>query len=178
MCHEGQHRQAVHTAVQAFEKRLWPHQHALRQFENALNPELLMKLEDRGLDLDRLWDMSASEIGSLLRHPAAGKTIAACLEAFPALQLDAQLQPITRSICCLHLCISPSLLSSLKTSRTKPSHLHVPWVLWGKNLAHSLHACIALSEGRSFPVVASPSGSTQYEPVRYVWGCGSSSLLL
>jgi activating signal cointegrator complex subunit 3 len=82
--------------VQAFEKRLWPHQHALRQFEHALNPELLMKLEDRGLDLDRLWDMEASEIGSLLRHPAAGKTIAACLEAFPALQLDAQLQPITR----------------------------------------------------------------------------------
>lgn len=87
---------------QAFEKRLWPHQHALRQFEHALSPELLMKMEDRGLELDRLWDMDASEIGSILRHPAAGKNIAACLEAFPALQLDAQLQPITR--CALSTC--------------------------------------------------------------------------
>lgn len=82
--------------VQAFERRLWPHAHALRQFEHALAPELLMKLEDRGLDLDRLWDMEAADIGALLRHPAAGKSIAACLEAFPALQLDAVLQPITR----------------------------------------------------------------------------------
>lgn len=65
-----------------------------------------MKLEDRGLDLDRLWDMEASEIGSLLRHPAAGKTIAACLEAFPALQLDAQLQPITRCIRAPRSCTS------------------------------------------------------------------------
>ncbi|CAL8464110.1 g3645 [Coccomyxa elongata] len=96
------------TLCKAFEKRLWPHQHALRQFENALNPELLMKLEDRGLDLDRLWDMEASEIGSLVRHPAAGKTIAACLEAFPALQLDAQLQPITRTVLRVQVTVQPT----------------------------------------------------------------------
>ena len=41
--------------MQCFERRLWPHQHALRQFEGALAPELLHKLEERGLDLDRLW---------------------------------------------------------------------------------------------------------------------------
>ncbi len=81
---------------QAFERRLWPHQQPLRQFEGELKPELLMKIEDRNLDLDRLWDMSASDIGSLLRHPAAGDRIYRCLEAFPALQLDAQLHPITR----------------------------------------------------------------------------------
>ena len=84
-----------------------------------------MKLEDRGLDLDRLWDMEASEIGSLLRHPAAGKTIAACLEAFPALQLDAQLQPITRctSVCVSALAVVPSLL-------TIEGLLHVLEALW------------------------------------------------
>ena len=41
-------------AGQAFERRLWQHQHALRQFEHTLAPELLAKLEDRGLDLERL----------------------------------------------------------------------------------------------------------------------------
>ena len=82
--------------LQAFEKRLWPHGHALRQFERALQPELLTKLEDRGFDLDRLWDMEASEIGAALRHPSAGGSIRACLEAFPSLSLEARVQPVTR----------------------------------------------------------------------------------
>ncbi|EIE24813.1 Sec63-domain-containing protein [Coccomyxa subellipsoidea C-169] len=96
------------TLCKAFERRLWPHAHALRQFEHALAPELLMKLEDRGLDLDRLWDMEAADIGALLRHPAAGKSIAACLEAFPALQLDAVLQPITRTVLRVQLTVQPT----------------------------------------------------------------------
>lgn len=40
--------------------------------EALLSPELLYKMEDRGLSLQRLYDMSASEIGAFLRHPAAG----------------------------------------------------------------------------------------------------------
>lgn len=41
--------------TQAFERRLWPEQHELRQFEFALSPEVLRKLEERGLTMDRLW---------------------------------------------------------------------------------------------------------------------------
>jgi hypothetical protein len=41
--------------------------------EALLTPELLYKMEDRRLDLDRLRDMSAGEIGAFLRHPAAGE---------------------------------------------------------------------------------------------------------
>lgn len=41
-------------------------------------------------------DMELGEIGSVLRHPAAGSTVAACLAAFPALHMEAHLQPITR----------------------------------------------------------------------------------
>ena len=39
---------------QAFELRLWPHQHPLRQFEGILAQELLFKMEDRGLWMERL----------------------------------------------------------------------------------------------------------------------------
>jgi len=39
---------------QAFELRLWDHQHPLRQFGGALPAELLFKMEDRGLWLDQL----------------------------------------------------------------------------------------------------------------------------
>ena len=44
----------VIDAVQAFELRLWPHQHPLRQFEGLLAQELLFKMEDRGLWMERL----------------------------------------------------------------------------------------------------------------------------
>lgn len=51
---------------------MWPEQHPLRQMESALTPELLWKMEERGLSLERLADMSAADIGAFLRHPAAG----------------------------------------------------------------------------------------------------------
>jgi hypothetical protein len=41
--------------------------------ESALTPELLWKMEERGLGMERLADMSAAEIGAFLRHPAAGE---------------------------------------------------------------------------------------------------------
>lgn len=41
-------------SMQAFELRLWPHQHPLRQFEGILAQELLFKMEDRGLWMERL----------------------------------------------------------------------------------------------------------------------------
>jgi hypothetical protein len=40
--------------------------------EALLSPDLLYKMEERGLSLERLQDMSPSEIGAFLRHPAAG----------------------------------------------------------------------------------------------------------
>lgn len=61
--------------MQALELRQWPEAHALRQMEALLSPELLYKMEDRGLSLNRLYDMSATEIGAFLRHPAAGRCL-------------------------------------------------------------------------------------------------------
>ena len=84
--------------AQAFERRLWAHQHVLRQFEGVLGPQILGKLEDMGLDAERLYDMEASEIGAVIRHPAAGSTVRGCIDSVPALRMEAQLQPITRSV--------------------------------------------------------------------------------
>jgi activating signal cointegrator complex subunit 3 len=52
--------------------------------------------------------MSAGEIGSLLRHPAAGDQIAACVQSFPYLQMEAQLHPITRTVLRIQLTITPA----------------------------------------------------------------------
>ena len=49
-----EHLKTLSSVSQAFELRLWDHQHPLRQFGAALQPELLFKMEDRGLMLDQL----------------------------------------------------------------------------------------------------------------------------
>lgn len=84
------------SVLQSFERRLWKHQHALRQFETTMAPGILNKLEDRGLSAERLSDMGAQEIGAILRHPHAGPTVRGCLDGLPSLFMEAQLQPITR----------------------------------------------------------------------------------
>eukprot|EP00798_Chlamydomonas_sp_ICE-L_P004882 gene4882-34647_t len=102
-----------------FERRLWQNQHPLRQFEGVLSYELLNKLEERDWSLDALWDMSASEIGAAedmsaseigaaVRYSLAGGQIRSCVEAFPFLELDALLQPITRTVLRVQLLIRPS----------------------------------------------------------------------
>ena len=89
--------EAYAADVKAFERRLWAHQHVLRQFEGLLTQQVLGKLEDIGLNAERLTDMEPSEIGAVLRHPAAGANVKGCMDAVPAIRMEAHLQPITRS---------------------------------------------------------------------------------
>jgi hypothetical protein len=49
----ARHSQVTLTLCKCLELRLWPHHHPLRQFESLLSPELLHKLEDYNMDLDR-----------------------------------------------------------------------------------------------------------------------------
>lgn len=43
-------------------------------------------------------EMDASEVGSILRHPAAGSVVLGCVAAFPTLHLEADASPITRQV--------------------------------------------------------------------------------
>ncbi|MCO5571323.1 hypothetical protein L7F22_025061 [Adiantum nelumboides] len=94
----------------AVDHQIWPHQHPLRQFEKELSPEILRKLEDRGLDLDGLYDMDEKEIGSLLRYPHGGKLVKQCLASFPRIHLSANISPITRSVLQVVLTMSPDFV--------------------------------------------------------------------
>ncbi len=51
--------------------------------------------------------MEASEIGAMLRHPAAGGSIKSIVDAFPRISMEAQLQPITRTVLRVQLTITP-----------------------------------------------------------------------
>eukprot|EP00887_Chlorella_sp_A99_P000213 scaffold13.g213.t1 len=113
------------TQGEAFELRLWPEQHPLRQFEGQLSLELLRKLEDRDLTLDRLADMEPQEIGAVLRHPAAGPLVAGCVESFPYLTLDCQLHPITRTVLRIQLTLTPAF-----KWRDSVQGMALRWLVW------------------------------------------------
>jgi len=95
------------TVSKSFEHRLWPDQHPLWQFDSVLKYDLIRKLEDRHFDLEQLRDMSSSDIGVAIRHPAAGPQIATAVRAFPTLGIEANLHPITRTVLRIQLTLTP-----------------------------------------------------------------------
>lgn len=88
------------------DKRLWGFEHPLRQFPN-LSREILEKLEGRKLTVDRLKDMDSKEIGHMVHHVRMGPIIKKCVNQIPALDLDATIQPITRTVLRVRLSINP-----------------------------------------------------------------------
>ncbi|CAI5478002.1 unnamed protein product [Closterium sp. Yama58-4] len=94
--------------AKAVDQRIWPHQHPLRQFESVISQEVLFKLEDRGLDLDRLCDMDDNEIAAIIRSPYAAKLVSQCVSQFPYLELDVHISPITRTVLQVTLYVTPT----------------------------------------------------------------------
>ncbi|KAK3440303.1 hypothetical protein EUGRSUZ_B00583 [Eucalyptus grandis] len=91
----------------AVDRKVWPHQHPLRQFDKDLSPEVLRKLEERGADLDHLLEMDEKDIGALIRYGPGGRLIKQYLGYFPSIQLSATVSPITRTVLKVDLRITP-----------------------------------------------------------------------
>jgi len=107
------------------------------QFEHALTPEILMKLEAKNASLEMLLDMEASDIGAMMRHPAAGKPIKQAVDAFPRVTLEANIQPITRSVLRVRLMIEAAF--HWKDSAHGNS---LKWLIWveDSNNEHIYHS--------------------------------------
>lgn len=78
------------------EKRLWNFENPLRQF--PLPFEILSKLEDRGLSVDKLKDMNAKDIGLMIHNQRMGPEVKKYVHQIPALNVSASIQPITRTV--------------------------------------------------------------------------------
>lgn len=89
------------------DKRLWGFENPLRQFP-ILTPEILNKLEQRRLTVDRLKEMDSKEIGLMVSHQKMGPTIKRCVHQLPSLELEATIQPITRTVLRVRLEITPN----------------------------------------------------------------------
>ena len=110
------------------EQRLWEQQHPLRQLPSDLiREEHLMKLERSNLSLEKLIEMPAPEISSLLRlNPMQGKHIKELARSLPAIKVEASVQPITRTVLRVKVSIYPLFTWMDKVSGPSSE----PWWLW------------------------------------------------
>ncbi|KAL9254447.1 DExH-box ATP-dependent RNA helicase DExH14-like protein [Drosera capensis] len=94
----------------AVDRQVWPHQHPLRQFDRDLSAEVLRKIEERGVDIEHLYDMEEKDIGALIRYAPGGKMVKQYLGYFPSVQLFANVSPITRTVLKIDLQITPDFV--------------------------------------------------------------------
>ena len=69
----------------------------LRQFK-GIPVEALNRIEKKDLAWERYYDLSAQELGELIRVPKLGRSLHKYVHQFPRLELAAQVQPITRTV--------------------------------------------------------------------------------
>jgi activating signal cointegrator complex subunit 3 len=82
----------------SIEKQLWYFKSPMRQFENQLTYDILQKIEDGRLNIEKLKEMSPSDLGSYLRHPKMGFKVKECINYFPSIDIETTLHPITRTV--------------------------------------------------------------------------------
>lgn len=88
------------------EKRMWLPMSPLRQFK-TMPQDIIRRLERKEFPWERYFDLNPQELGELLGQPKLGRTLHKYVHQFPKLDLQAHVQPVTRSLLKVELTISP-----------------------------------------------------------------------
>ncbi|KAJ8290873.1 hypothetical protein GJAV_G00018670 [Gymnothorax javanicus] len=107
------------------DRRLWGWANPLRQF-SVLPGSVLAKLEEKRLTIDKLKDMRKDEIGHMLHHVNIGLKVKQCVHQIPSLQMEATIQPITRTVLRVRLTIMPDF----RWNDQVHGSVGEPWWLW------------------------------------------------
>jgi len=88
------------------EKRMWPTMTPLRQFPSC-SRNIVQKAERIDVPWSSYFDLDPPRMGELLGMPKAGKTVCSLVAKFPRVEVQAQVQPMTRSMLRIELTITP-----------------------------------------------------------------------
>ena len=88
------------------ERQMWDWEHPLKQHP-GVKPDLVAKLETRNFTIEKLRELDAKEIGLLVHHVSVGSIIKRAAEELPRLELEASIQPITRTVLRVRLTVTP-----------------------------------------------------------------------
>ncbi|KAG0650650.1 Pre-mRNA-splicing helicase BRR2 [Hyphodiscus hymeniophilus] len=89
------------------EKRMWPTMSPLRQFPSCPR-DIIQKAERIDVPWANYFDLDPPRMGELLGLPKAGKTVCNFVSKFPRVEVQAQVQPMTRSMLRVELTITPN----------------------------------------------------------------------
>lgn len=102
----GHQCSVILTLAKSIEKRVWPFQHPLHQFE--LTKPILNQLDAKEtLTIEAMRDMEPAEIGGLVHNHSAGTKIARILDNFPTVSVEAEIAPLNRDVLRVKLYIIP-----------------------------------------------------------------------
>ncbi|KAI0397895.1 Sec63 Brl domain-containing protein [Xylariaceae sp. FL0594] len=90
------------------EKRMWPTMTPLRQFAPRVSRDIISKAERIDVPWNNFFDIDPPRMGELLGVPKVGRTVCDLVSKFPRLEIQAQAQPITRSVLRVELSITPN----------------------------------------------------------------------
>ncbi|KND93110.1 putative helicase mug81, partial [Tolypocladium ophioglossoides CBS 100239] len=94
------------TLSKSIEKRIWPFQHPLHQFDLA-KPVLNQLDAKEHLTVESMKEMEPAEIGGLVHNHSAGKNIAKILNHFPTVHVEAEIAPLNRDVLRIKLYVIP-----------------------------------------------------------------------
>ncbi|KAH8193819.1 hypothetical protein TruAng_012016 [Truncatella angustata] len=115
------------TMAKSIERRLWPFQHPLHQFD--LPKPVLNQLDAKdNLTIEAMKEMDFAEIGGLVHNQSAGKKIGLILNNFPTLTVEAEIAPLNRDVLRIKLYISPEFKWNDHTHGTTES-----FYIWVEN---------------------------------------------
>eukprot|EP01138_Halocafeteria_seosinensis_P016461 gb/GECG01016792.1/.p1 GENE.gb/GECG01016792.1/~~gb/GECG01016792.1/.p1 ORF type:complete len:2228 (+),score=336.86 gb/GECG01016792.1/:1-6684(+) len=105
----------VLTLCKMVDKRMWLSQTPLRQFtrgvgregKQGLPDDVLRKIEKKDIPWERYFDLTKEDLGELVKMPKLGKTLFRLVHSFPKVELQAHVQPVTRSTIKVELTITP-----------------------------------------------------------------------
>ena len=90
-------------------KKTWSSQTPLRQFK-AIPNDILMKIERKDVSWEQYFELTSQEIGELIRFPKMGKAIHKFVHQFPRMDIQAHVQPITRSTLKVDVVLTPDFV--------------------------------------------------------------------
>lgn len=90
-----------------FERQMWDFQSPLRQF-TSIPFDVIEKIENRGLSIYALREMSQKDIGEMLRNQKYGGLVKKSAEELPLIDIEASLHPITRTVLRIKISITPN----------------------------------------------------------------------
>ena len=89
------------------EKRMWPTMSPLRQFPEC-SPDIIKKAERIDVPWQQYFDLDPPRMGELLGMQKHGRQVCNMVSRFPRLDVQAQVQPITKSLLRVELTLTPN----------------------------------------------------------------------